>query len=212
MRRASSTGDPELIDCRPLPAWPAEFHACHFVEPRGVGWRSRRRGPRGRSSIEFPDGKTRDTQLWFEPAAAAAPDTTPTARRRHAVWLQANAAACFLKSSDATLGAALVVDGSETGPVAVKLETGRRGERPAARPEREAARRRGVSRCSSMGGAAPGDRPAVHPPPPTPAEEKRSALASRDLRRQDGARDRAERPTRTDGSASTGSFQGSRST
>jgi RNA polymerase sigma factor (sigma-70 family) len=118
--------DPELIDCRPLLAWPGDFHAYRPIDvlERGdvkveIALTPAKSRP---LAIELPDGKPRDTTVLglqpisrdhgapYFPGKSVIGGLTDGESRR-----------LFVSTYDSEFAAA-AVNGNETGPVKVKLK------------------------------------------------------------------------------------------
>jgi hypothetical protein len=119
--------DPELIDCRPLLAWPREFHAYRLIDVHEgkdaeVEIALTPGGTRP-LVIEFPDGKPHDTTVLglktlgqdhgaqYYPGKSAVIGLADGEARR-----------LFVSTNDGHFAAATVVSARETGPVTVKLK------------------------------------------------------------------------------------------
>jgi RNA polymerase sigma factor (sigma-70 family) len=119
--------DPELIDCRPLPAWPGDFHAYRLIDGREGKDASLdltlTPGVSRPLVVEFPGGKARDvTVLGLEPVANDHGGPYHPGKSRVVGLAEGEVRRLFLSSSDAEFAATSTVSGKEVGPVAVKLK------------------------------------------------------------------------------------------
>jgi RNA polymerase sigma factor (sigma-70 family) len=120
-------GDKEIIDSRPRPAWPGEFHAYRLIEGRaGQTATVEIRLAAGRSRrlvIEYPDGKPRDTSvLGLKPGLADHGTRYEPGTNVIAGLADGEARRVFASTSDGKFAAATVVDGKGPGPVTLKLK------------------------------------------------------------------------------------------
>jgi hypothetical protein len=118
--------DPELIDCRPLLAWPAEYHAYRLIDvPEGKDAEVEIALTPGASRplvVEFPDGKSRDvTVLGLKPVPVDHGDQYYPGKSAIVGLADGEARQLFLSTRDGQFAAAVVVRDKETGPVTVKL-------------------------------------------------------------------------------------------
>jgi RNA polymerase sigma factor (sigma-70 family) len=117
--------DPELLDCRPLLAWPGDFHAYRLIDARGEEVRIDLTLTPGLTRplvVESPDGKERDvTVLGLKPVAGDYGATYYPGKSSVGGLAADEARRLFLASRDGQFAAALTVRGQERGPVRVKL-------------------------------------------------------------------------------------------
>ncbi|MCI0686574.1 MAG: hypothetical protein L0Y54_04970 [Sporichthyaceae bacterium] len=120
--------DPGLIDCRPYPAIPSEFHACQVIDAEAakefaVTIRLTPDRPRP-LAVEFPDDKPRDLGvLGLQPVGVDRGEFVHAGTARAVCGLaEGERRRLFLQTQDAQFAAALTVDGSAADPVAVKLQ------------------------------------------------------------------------------------------
>jgi hypothetical protein len=120
--------DTELVDCRPFPAWPAEFHAYRVVNVPADGTAAVAVAlPPAVSRplvVEYPDGRATDTNvLGLSPSPAMTREA-----RFYAGWSVVGGLApdegrrLFLSTHDGKLAAATTVWGDEPGPAVVRLK------------------------------------------------------------------------------------------
>ena len=129
-RRAGvvDANDPELIDCRPRPAWPAEFHACKLIdvaEKKEVEVAIALHPGKQRPLIlEFPDGKSRDvTVLGLAPVAVDKAKTIYAGGSGVVVALaDGEKRQLFVVAQDGTMAAVATIEAAETGPVTLRLQ------------------------------------------------------------------------------------------
>jgi RNA polymerase sigma factor (sigma-70 family) len=119
--------DPELIDCRPFPAWPGEFQAYRLIDvQKGKDTEveiALTRGVERPLVVEFPDGKAHDTTvLGMKPAGSDHGDQFYPGKSIVAGLTEDETRRLFLSTHDGKFAAAVVVSGKETGPVTVKLK------------------------------------------------------------------------------------------
>jgi RNA polymerase sigma factor (sigma-70 family) len=119
--------DPELIDCRPLLAWPGDFHAYQLIHARdGKQTPVQVVLATGRSRelvVEFPDGKARDARvLGLKPGLSEYGETYLAGKSVVAGLAEDEVRRLFVGTADGKLAAACVVRGKEGGPVTVKLK------------------------------------------------------------------------------------------
>jgi RNA polymerase sigma factor (sigma-70 family) len=119
--------DPKLIDCRPLLAWPGDFHAYRLIdvpESGDVKVEIALTPAKSRPlAIEFPDGKSRDTVVI---------GLQPVLRDHGAPYIPGKSVIggladgesrpLFVSTYDSEFAAIAVINGDETGPVKVKLK------------------------------------------------------------------------------------------
>jgi RNA polymerase sigma factor (sigma-70 family) len=128
--RVSGIADPadaELIDCRPYPAWPAEFHAYRLIDvPQGKDVEvaiALTPGSTRPLVVEFPDGKVHDTTvLGLKPVPRDHGDLYYPGNTTIAGLADGEARRLFVCTHDGQFAASAVVRGRETGPVTVKLK------------------------------------------------------------------------------------------
>jgi protocatechuate 3,4-dioxygenase beta subunit len=125
--RIAHQTDPELIDSRPFPAWPAEFHAYRPVnvqEGKDVNVEiALTPGISRPLAIEFPDGKAHDTTvLGLRPIARDRGDQCYSGKGVVVGLADGEVRRLFLSTSDEKFAAVAVVRGKESGPVQVKLK------------------------------------------------------------------------------------------
>jgi RNA polymerase sigma factor (sigma-70 family) len=122
--------DPELIDTRPHPAQPNQFQAYHLLDaPADTGTpvsvaialTPDRERP---LLIEFPDGKPQDVGvIGLHPVGTDRGDRILADTRSAVCGLEVGEPRrLFLETYDRRFAAAVTVDGSASGPVAVKLQ------------------------------------------------------------------------------------------
>src|SRR5262249_7683738 len=123
------TADPELIDCRPFPAWPKEFHGYRLIDvPEGKDAEVEIALAPGISRplvIAFPDGKPRETTvlgLKVKPVRFEHGDPYYPGKSAVAALADGEVRRLFLCTHDGQLAAIAMVDGKESGPVEVKLK------------------------------------------------------------------------------------------
>jgi RNA polymerase sigma factor (sigma-70 family) len=119
--------DPELIDCRPLPAWPGDFHAYRLIDPQGgEGARLELTLTPGVTRplvVEAPDGKVRDmTVLGLKPLASDHGDTYYPGMSAVVGLAEDEVRRLFVSTYDGQFAATATVSGKERGPVRVKLK------------------------------------------------------------------------------------------
>jgi RNA polymerase sigma factor (sigma-70 family) len=125
--RIADKTDPELIDCRPFPAWPGEFHAYQAIDvPEGKDANveiALTPGVTRPLTIEFPDGKVRDTGvLGLKPSARDHGDQCYTGKSAVVGLADGEVRRLFLSASGGEFAVSTVIRGSETGPIRVKLK------------------------------------------------------------------------------------------
>jgi hypothetical protein len=122
----ADAADSELIDCRPLLAWPGEFHAYRLIDVRGGKDAdvaiTLAPGVARPLVVEFPDGKARDTTVLGLKPGAIYSDPFYPGRSAVAALAAGETRRLFLLTHDNQFAAAAVVRGKETGPVTVKLK------------------------------------------------------------------------------------------
>jgi RNA polymerase sigma factor (sigma-70 family) len=123
----SDKADPELIDCRPHPAWPGDFHAYRLIDvQQGKDAEVEIGLTRGGSRplvVEFPDGKTHDTAvLGLKPRGRDYGEQLYGGKGTVAGLAEDETRRLFLSTQDGKFAAAVEVSGKETGPVTVKLK------------------------------------------------------------------------------------------
>jgi RNA polymerase sigma factor (sigma-70 family) len=123
----ADAADPELIDCRPLAAWLAEFHACRLIDvPEGKDVEveiALTPGARRPLAVDVPDGKVRDTSvLGLKAPPRDHGDLYEPGRTTVTALADGEIRRLFLCTYDGQLAAFAAVDAKETGPVAVKLK------------------------------------------------------------------------------------------
>jgi protocatechuate 3,4-dioxygenase beta subunit len=119
-------GDPELIDSRPYPVFPAEFNAYRLLDVPAdkdlevaVGLKADRSRP---LAIESPDGKPRDVvAVGLHPYRPHGEGVFAGTKAVVRGLEEGKTRTVFVMTGDAKLAAAVAVDVSESGPVAVKL-------------------------------------------------------------------------------------------
>jgi RNA polymerase sigma factor (sigma-70 family) len=119
--------DPELIDCRPLLAWPREFHAYRLIDvPEGKDAAVEIALTPGLSRplvLEFPDGKARETTvLGLKPVSNDRGEVYFPGRSAVHALAEGEVRRLIVSTQDAQLAASAVVSGKEAGPVTVKLK------------------------------------------------------------------------------------------
>jgi RNA polymerase sigma factor (sigma-70 family) len=123
----ADTADPELINCRPLLAWPGEFHAYRLIDVQ-----------EGKDSdvaiqltpgvtrplvIEFPDGQAHDTTvLGLKPVTSDYGDQYYPGKSAVAALAEDESRRLFVSTHDVQLAAVLTVSGKATGPITVKMK------------------------------------------------------------------------------------------
>jgi protocatechuate 3,4-dioxygenase beta subunit len=118
--------DPELLDTRPLPAWVDGFNSYRLVDVPAdkdlevaIALESDRSRP---LAIEFPDGKPRDvTAVGLHPNRPHGEGVFAGTKAVVRSLEEGSTRRLFLMTNDGKLAAAVAVDGSASGPVAVKL-------------------------------------------------------------------------------------------
>src|SRR5262249_50709827 len=123
----ADTADPELIDCRPFPAWPSEFHAYRLIDIREGGDAKAdvalTPGVNRPLLVEFPDGKVRDaTVLGLKPPARDHGAPYFPGQSTVAGLAGDEVRRLFVSTYDGQFAATAVVRGAETGPGRVKLK------------------------------------------------------------------------------------------
>jgi hypothetical protein len=123
----TDTNDPELIDCRPLLAWPGDFHAYRLIDvAQGKEASVDIRLVPGIARplvVEFPDGKSRDTAvLGLKPIASDHGDAYHPGKSVVLGLADKEIRRLFLSTYDGQLAATAAVSGKERGPVNVKLK------------------------------------------------------------------------------------------
>jgi hypothetical protein len=118
--------DPELLDCRPRPAWPAEFHGYRLIDAQpGKDAEvaiALQRGCVRPLIVEYPDGKTRDTMAFgLKPVARDRGEQYIAGRSAVAGLAENEERRLFLSTYDGQLAAAAIVNGKDVSPVTVKL-------------------------------------------------------------------------------------------
>jgi len=119
--------DPELIDCRPLPAWPGEWHAYRLIDPhkaRDINIEIALRPGIARPLIlEFPDGKLHGANVLGLRAAAHDgrtayyPDESPKV-----ILEEDETRRLFVSSYDGQYAVASLVTAKAAGPIRAKLK------------------------------------------------------------------------------------------
>jgi RNA polymerase sigma factor (sigma-70 family) len=125
--KITDSSDPELIDCRPLPAWPGDFNAYRLIDvAQEKETRVEIRLAPGISRplmVEFPDGKSRDTAvLGLKPLANAHGDAYNRGKSIILGLAEDEVRRLFLSTYDSRLAATATVSGKEKGSVTVKLK------------------------------------------------------------------------------------------
>jgi RNA polymerase sigma factor (sigma-70 family) len=118
--------DPELIDCRPLLAWPAEYHVYRLIDVAdGKDVEANlvlTPGARRPLVIEFPDGRARETTvLGLKPATSGSGDPYDPGKSAIVGLAPDEVRRLFVSTYDSSLAATAVVSGKESGPVRMKL-------------------------------------------------------------------------------------------
>jgi RNA polymerase sigma factor (sigma-70 family) len=128
-RAVALAADPELIDCRPRPAWPIEWQAYRIFDATAgsdtelsIALAPDRSRP---VEVEFHDGKPRDLgALGLHPVGADRGESIYPATAKAVRGLaEGEARRLFLGTQDGKLAAMTLVDGSQASPVTVKLQT-----------------------------------------------------------------------------------------
>jgi RNA polymerase sigma factor (sigma-70 family) len=119
--------DPELIDCRPLLAWPGDFHAYRPIdvpESGDVKVEIALTPAKSRPlAIEYPDGKPRDTTvLGLQPILRDHGAPYFPGKSVIGGLADGESRRLFVSTYDSEFAAAAVVNGDETGPVKVTLK------------------------------------------------------------------------------------------
>lgn len=120
--------DPELIDCRPLLAWPGDFHAYRLIDvAQEEGTHVEFRLVPGLARplvVEFPDGKPRDTTvLGVKPRANDEGELYRPGKCDILGLAESEVRRLFLTTYDGRFAARATVLGNERGPVRVKLKS-----------------------------------------------------------------------------------------
>ncbi len=115
--------DPELIDCRPLPAFPGEYHAYGLLDAAAGEVDFALTPGRTRSLVvEYPDGKARDTTVLGLKPPALDHGGQYVPGKTDVVALSEEPRRLFLSTADRKLAATVTVNNKETGPVTVQLK------------------------------------------------------------------------------------------
>ncbi|HLN28755.1 MAG TPA: sigma-70 family RNA polymerase sigma factor [Gemmataceae bacterium] len=127
MDGVADAADPELIDCRPLPAWPGEWHAYRFIcvqKKRDIHVEiALAPGIRRPLLLEFPDGKAHGATVLGLRSAAQDSRTSYYPDERPTVILDAGETRrLFLSSHDGQFAVSSLVSTKEAGPIRVKLK------------------------------------------------------------------------------------------
>jgi RNA polymerase sigma factor (sigma-70 family) len=126
VRGVADKADPELIDCRPFPAWPPEFHAYRLLDiPEGKDVEveiALTPGLERSLVLQYPDGKPHDTTLLgLKPVAIDHGDQYSPGKCQIVGLAPSEARRLFASTHDQQFAGLFVVKGNETGPVTVKL-------------------------------------------------------------------------------------------
>jgi hypothetical protein len=123
----ADTSDPELIDCRPLLAWPGDFHAYRLIDvTQEKEMRVEVRLVPGLARplvAEFPEGKPRDTRvLGLKPPANDYGESYHPGKCDILGLAESEVRRLFLTTYDGQFAARVTVHANEKGPVTLKLK------------------------------------------------------------------------------------------
>ena len=119
--------DSELIDCRPLPAWPADFNGYQLIDVlQGKDLQVEIALTPGRTRpvvLEFPDGKAHDTNLLgLNPTPHDSREMYYPGQTELVGLGEHETRRLYASSHDGQFGGMVLVRGAESGPVTVKLK------------------------------------------------------------------------------------------